>query len=73
MSERIKEQIEISAMTLLKTATDDYSSRILADVKEDVFSDVQECSAIAEDGSFTDGDVALALGRAIYRRIGSAT
>ena len=73
MTERIKEQIEISAATLLKSCTDDYASRIWADIKEDVFSDMQECAVTAEDGGFTDGDVALAIGRAIYRRIGSAT
>lgn len=68
MLERIKEQIEIIAMEFLKPAMDDYASKIWADIQEDVINDVLECAVAAEDGGFTDGDVALAIGRAISKR-----
>ena len=58
--------IEMAALTVLKTATDDYASRIWGVIKADVISDVEECA----DEEFSDGDVALAVGRAICPYLG---
>lgn len=56
------------ATEMLKTATDDYASRIWAIIKNDVITDVLECTD--DVPGFSNGDVALALGRAIASRLG---
>lgn len=64
----MSEQIAAAATRLLKTCTDDYASRIWASIGQDVVIDVCECTD-GEDG-FTDGDIALAIGRSIAKRLG---
>lgn len=58
------------AIGLLKSCTDDYASKIWPVIEEDVFNDVLECSAVTGGEGFTNGDVALALGRVLYNRLG---
>ncbi len=70
MCDKYAESIGAIATGLLKTCTDDYASRIWTVIEEDVVHDVLECSSVAEGGGFTDGDVALALGRTLYRSLG---
>lgn len=64
-------EIEEAATRLLKTCTDDYASRIWGVIHDEVVNDVVLCACepSGEDG-FTDGDIALALGRAIAERFG---
>ncbi len=64
-------EIGEAATRLLKTCTDDYASRIWSIIENDVIDDVQLCACepSGEDG-FTDGDIALAIGRAIAERFG---
>ena len=52
----------------LKIATDDYAFRIWNVIENDVINDVLECTD-GKDG-FTKGDVALALGRVIAKKLG---
>ncbi len=58
------------AYKLLTACVDDYDSRIWNIIKDDVIDDVLECSGIEDGEGFTDGDVALAIGRAIAERLG---
>ena len=62
-------EIEEAATGLLKTCTDDYASRIWSIIRDEVVDDVVLCACepSGEDG-FTDGDIALAIGRAIAER-----
>ncbi len=69
MLDKYSEAIGEVATKLLKNCTDDYASRIWTAIEEDVVADVLECSAAAKDGGFTDGDVALAVGRTIHERL----
>ncbi len=69
MLDKYSEAIGEVATKLLKTCADDYASRIWTAIEEDVVADVLECSAAAEDGGFTDGDVALAVGRTVHERL----
>ena len=62
--------IDRCAGAVLKRATDDYASRIYEIIKEDVRADVRECVSYVESRGFTQGDVQLAIGRAICRRLG---
>lgn len=67
----LHQEIEVAALGLLKTCTDDYASRIWSVIRNDVISDVLLCACESGDeGSFTDGDTALAIGRAIAERFG---
>ena len=59
--------ITMYGMESLKTATDDYASRIWNVIEDDVVNDVLECTD-GKDG-FTKGDVALAIGRVIARKL----
>ena len=75
MSEKAKkrdyrDEIEMEALSLLVRCTDDYASRIWEKIADDVVSDVMECSGIEDDGEFSSGDVALAIGRAILEALG---
>ena len=65
-------EIEEAATRLLKTCTDDYASRIWSAIRDEVVDDVVLCACepSGEDG-FTDGDIALAIGRALAERLGS--
>ncbi len=58
------------ACKLLTVCVDDYDARIWNVIKDDVIDDVLECSGIEDGEGFTDGDVALAIGRAISERLG---
>lgn len=64
-------EIEEAATRLLKTCTDDYASRIWTIIRDEVVDDAVLCACepSGEDG-FTDGDIALAIGRAIAERFG---
>lgn len=64
----LNSNIAAVATKLLSACTNDYTSRIWDVIGENVIADVLECTE-DEDG-FTDGDVALALGRAICKRVG---
>lgn len=64
----VDQLIAATATRLLKICTDDYASRIWRTIETDVVADVLECTA--DEDSFTDGDVALAIGRAICERLG---
>lgn len=59
--------ITMYGMESLKTATDDYAFRIWNVIEDDVVNDVLECTD-GKDG-FTKGDVALAIGRVIARKL----
>lgn len=61
--------IDMCAAALLKRATDDYGSRIYQVIRDDVIADVKECSAFIESRGVTQGDVALAIGRALCKRL----
>lgn len=66
-----RQKIEAAAVRLLKTCTDDYASRIWSIIRDDVINDVLLCACESDDvDSFTDGDTALAIGRAIVERFG---
>lgn len=65
----IAQSIAMAAARLLATCTDDYASRIWNRIEDTVIADVLECTDDCEDG-FTDGDVALAIGRAIAEQFG---
>lgn len=65
----IVKSIAMTATHLLATCTDDYASRIWSRIEDTVIADVLECTDDCEDG-FTDGDVALAIGRAIAEQFG---
>lgn len=64
-------EIEEAATGLLKICTDDYASRIWSIIRDEVVDDAVLCACepSGEDG-FTDGDIALAIGRAIAERFG---
>lgn len=64
-------EIEEAATRLLNTCTDDYASRIWNIIRDEVVNDVVLCACepSGRDG-FTDGDIALAIGRAIAERFG---
>lgn len=62
--------IDRCAGAVLTRATDDYASRIYEIIKEDVRADVRECVSYVESQGFTQGDVQLAIGRAICKRLG---
>ena len=65
----IAQSIAMAAARLLATCTDDYASRIWKRIEDTVIADGLECTDDCEDG-FTDGDVALAIGRAIAEQFG---
>ena len=56
--------------SLLKRATDNYASRIYNEIRDDVISDVKECSTYLNSGGFGQRDVQLAIGRALCKRLG---
>lgn len=62
--------ISVIACKLLTACVDDYDSRIWNVIKEDVVNDVMECSGVQDGDGFTEGDVALAIGRSIAERLG---
>lgn len=64
-------EIEENATRLLKTCTDDYASRIWNVIRDEVVNDVLLCACEPSgEDDFADGDVALAIGRAIAERLG---
>ena len=64
-------EIEVAATRLLKTCTDDYASRIWNIIRDEVVNDVVLCTCEPSGkDSFTDGDIALAIGRAVAERFG---
>ena len=64
-------EIEEAATRLLKTCTDDYATRIWNVIRDEVVDDVVLCACEPSGGDgFTDGDIALAIGRAIAERFG---
>lgn len=65
----IAKSIAMTAARLLATSSDDYASRIWSRIEDMVIADVLECTDDCEDG-FTDGDVALSIGRAIAKQFG---
>lgn len=67
---KIIEDIEAVATSLLTHSTDDYAMRIWEKIKSDVILDIFECSGIDSGDGFTDGDVALAIGRVLLHRLG---
>ena len=65
----LAKSIATTAMRLLATSTDDYAARIWNCIEDAVIADVLECTDDCENG-FTNGDVALAIGRAISEQFG---
>lgn len=65
----IHNDIEMEALKLLTTCADDYKSHIWEAIKDDVISDVIECSGIDDGEDFSQGDVALAIGRVLMKRL----
>lgn len=65
----IAKSIAMVALRLLTACIDDYASRIWSRIEDMVIADVLECTNGCEDG-FTNGDVALAIGRAIAEQFG---
>lgn len=64
-------EIEDAATRLLKACTDDYASHIWNTIRDEVVNDVQLCACEPSgEDDFTDGDIALAIGRAIAERFG---
>ena len=62
--------IEEVATRILKISFGDYDARIWKEIRDSVLCDVIECSGINEGCGFTDGDVSLAIGRAICKLTG---
>lgn len=54
---------------ILSVCVSDYAERILRAIEEDVIKDVKEC-AIQEEGSYTEDDIKLAIGRTLMDRMG---
>lgn len=54
---------------ILKQFTDDYSGDLERELIEDIVADVVECSDF-ENGTYSNGDIALAIGRVLCERIG---
>lgn len=68
MSQKEIETIDIVGPVMLKSCTDDYSYAIWMLIRDDVVADIKECTD-GEDG-FTQGDLALAIGRVLTKRLG---
>lgn len=66
---KIHDDIEMVALELLTACVDDYDRRIWEAIKNDVVSDVLECSGIEAGEGFTQGDVALSIGRILMERL----
>ena len=62
--------IEKVALELLTPCMDDYASKVWNEIWADVITDVCECAGDVEKTGFTNGDVPLAIGRAIVSRLG---
>jgi len=54
---------------ILKQFTDDYSGDLERELMEDIVSDIVECSDF-ENGIWSEGDIALAIGRVLCNRLG---
>lgn len=67
---KIIEDIAVVATSLLTHSTDDYAMRIWEKIKNDVTLDIFECSGVESGDGFTDGDVALAIGRVLLQHLG---
>lgn len=65
----IHDDIEMEALKLLTNCVEDYDSYIWEAIKDDVISDVIECSGIDDGEDFSQGDVALAIGRVLMKRL----
>lgn len=63
------EAIESCAIRLLSPCLNDYTVRIWEKIKDEVIDDVCQCVDVEREG-FTDGDVALAIGRAVASAVG---
>lgn len=68
-----EDEITKEAERLLKDCVDDYATRIWEEIAKDVIDGVIEYSGIADGEDFSDGDVCLAIGRAICQRLGIET
>ena len=66
----VEDDIYYVAEDLLRKLSDNYGNQILDIIIEDVIADVKECSALSMGGNFSDGDVSLAIGRVLLRKMG---
>lgn len=62
-------QLRLDVQNVMAKAAGDYSSRILSLIEDDVVADVMECSDYA-NGTWSDGDITLAIGRVLCDRLG---
>ena len=65
----IEQEIEQVACRLLKACADDYGAAIWRKLGSRIIQDVKETAGDINSDGFTDGDVALAIGRAIVTSI----
>lgn len=68
--EQTVQNIENVALELLSPCMDDYAQRVWDEIWDVVITDVCECVEDIKKNGFTNGDVALAIGRAIFSRLG---
>ncbi len=66
--ETIVSEIRHQGEARLKALTNDYGVQIWAAIEKEAICDIYETSALAEgEGFFSDGDLAMAIGRALLR------
>lgn len=62
-------QLRLDVQSVMAKSAGDYSSRILSLIEDDIVADVMECSDYA-NGTWSDGDITLAIGRVLCDRLG---
>ena len=66
---KIEQEITLTAQRLLKACVDDYNAAVWGKIQNAVIEDVKESVGNIESEGFTDGDVALAIGRALVLKL----
>lgn len=54
---------------LVGSVSCEYVGYIMQEIEDDVITDITECASFQEDGSYTDDDVRLAIGRVLASRL----
>lgn len=69
MNESLMNELRNDIGHILRACTSDYAERIQRAIEADIIQDVKEC-AVAEESSYTEDDVKLAVGRILIDRMG---
>lgn len=69
MNESLMNELRNDIGHILRACTSDYAERIQRAIEADIIQDVKEC-AVAEEGSYTEDDIKLAVGRVLIDRMG---